>query len=188
MFSYIRQYILFPPLELRQKRRRQKLKTFTKAFNTSKKLNTKLNQATLLLASAYCSLLSPSAGYKQTFPLPLALCNAHGEMRSCTKSEFRDVLLNLFPSSDVFVTQCPLISGNSSNDHEVIIDFLFMLHQPPPPDMTTFSNYAKYLWNKLIFKLGVCRGARVIRIIVDKPIYQSLGNYYMKLNHPKQEL
>ena len=76
-------------------------------------------------------------------------------MRSSIKSEFRNVFLNIFPLSDVFVTQCPLISGNSSNDHEVIIDFLFMLHQPPPPDMTTFSNYANYLWNKLIFKLGV---------------------------------
>ena len=76
----------------------QKLKTFTKASNTFKKINSKLNQATLLLSSAYRSLLRV-----QTFPLPLALCKAHGEMRSCTKSEFRDVLLNLFPSSDVFV-------------------------------------------------------------------------------------
>ena len=46
-----------------------------------------------------------------------------------------------------------------------------MLHQPPPPDMTTFSNYASYLWNKLILKLGACRGAKVIRIIADKPKY-----------------
>ena len=106
----------------------------------------------------------------QTFPLPLALCNAHGEMRSCTKSEFRDVILNLFPSSDAIVTQCPLINGNSSNDHELIIDFLFMLHQPPPPDMT-FSNYVNYLWNRLILKLGAYRGAKVIRIVVDKPSY-----------------
>lgn len=171
MFSYIRQYTLYPPTELRQKRRRQRLKTFTKAQDTSRKLNTKLNQATLLLSSAYRSLLNPCAGYKQTFPLPLALCNAYGEMRSCTKSEFRDVVLNLFPSSNTFVTQCPLINGNSCNDHELIIDFLFILHQPPPPDVITFSNYAAYLWNKLIYKLGTCRGAKVIRIVVDKPKY-----------------
>ena len=30
MFSYIRQHKLVPPTELKQKRRRQKLKTFTK--------------------------------------------------------------------------------------------------------------------------------------------------------------
>lgn len=61
---------------------------------------------------------------------PLALCNAHGEMRSRTKSEFCDVMVNIIPTSN---TQCPLINSSSSNDCE----FLFMLHQPPPPDMTT---------------------------------------------------
>ena len=45
-----------------------------------------------------------------------------------------------------------------------------MLHQPPPPGMT-FSNYASYLWNKLMLKMGACRGAKVISIIVDKPKY-----------------
>ena len=53
MLLYVRQYTLVPPLEIRQKRRRNKLKTFTKARDTSKKLNTKLNQATLMLSSAY---------------------------------------------------------------------------------------------------------------------------------------
>ena len=91
MLSYVRQYTLVPPLEIRQKRRRNKLKTFTKARDTSKKLNTKLNQATLMLSSAYKSLVNPCAGYTQTFPLPLALCNPHGEMRTCMKSKFRDV-------------------------------------------------------------------------------------------------
>ena len=36
-------------------------------------MNTKLNQATLLLTSAYKSLLNPTRGYKQTYPLPLAM-------------------------------------------------------------------------------------------------------------------
>ena len=74
MFSYIRQYALEPPTEIKQKRRRQKLKTFTTPNKTSKKLNSKLNQATLLLSKAYQSLLNPSSGHRQTFPLPLALC------------------------------------------------------------------------------------------------------------------
>ena len=60
MFSYIRQYTLIPPTELKQKRRRQKLKTFTKTGDTAKKITTKLKQSTLLLSSAYKSLLNPN--------------------------------------------------------------------------------------------------------------------------------
>ena len=81
MLSYVRQYILEPPTELRQKRTRQKLKTFTKTKTTTSRLNTRLKQATLLLSSAYKGLLNPGAGHKQTFPLPLAVCDPHGEIR-----------------------------------------------------------------------------------------------------------
>ena len=51
------------------------------------------------------------------------------------------------------------------------MDFLYVLHQTPPPHITTFSCYAKYLWDKIVIKHGVQRGAEVIRIIVDKPAY-----------------
>ena len=47
MLSYVRQYVLEPPTELRQKRTRQKLKTFTKNKTTTSRLNTRLKQATL---------------------------------------------------------------------------------------------------------------------------------------------
>ena len=66
MFPYIRQYALEPPTEIKQKRRRQKLKTFTTPNKISKKLNSKLNQATLL-SKAYQSLLNPSSGHRKTF-------------------------------------------------------------------------------------------------------------------------
>ena len=46
-----------------------------------------------------------------------------------------------------------------------------MLHQPLLPHVTTFSSYAKYLWDRIVIKLGTQRGADVIRIIVDKPAY-----------------
>ena len=39
MLSYIRQYALVPLTEIQQKRKRQKLKTFTKTRDTSKKLS-----------------------------------------------------------------------------------------------------------------------------------------------------
>ena len=58
-----------------------------------------------------------------------------------------------------------------SSSHELIVDFLYMLHQPPPPHVTTFSSYAKYLWERIVIKLGTQRGANVIRIVVDKPSY-----------------
>ena len=42
MFSYIRQYALVPPTEIRQKRTRQKLKTFACKKQTNKQLKTQL--------------------------------------------------------------------------------------------------------------------------------------------------
>ena len=91
-------------------------------------------------------------------------------MRKCDKSKFRDVIIDLFPSSNIFVTKCPTISPNITN-HELIVDFLYLLHQPPPPDIQTFSSFVHYRWEKIILKLGVKRGATVIRIVVDKPKY-----------------
>ena len=166
MFSYIRQYTLVPPTEIQEKRQRQKLKTFTKTKDTSRKLNTKLNQATLVLSSAYKSLLNPGSGCKQTFPLPLALCSPDGTMRKCSKSVFRDVILDIFNGSQAVVTQCPFITPIPT-PHEHIVDLLFIFHQPPPPDIHTFSSYAMYL-REIVHKVRVCRGANLIRIIVDK--------------------
>ena len=166
-FSYIRQYTLVPPTELKQKRRRQKLKSFTIPKASTKKISTRLNQPTLLLSSAYKSLLSPNRGYKQTFPLPLAICNPDGKMRPCNKSMFKDAVQKLFPTTQIFVPQCPILHS----PHDLIVDFLYVLHQPPPPHITTFSCYAKYLWERIVLKLGIHRGAKVIRIVVDKPEY-----------------
>ena len=94
----------------------------------------------------------------------------------CNKSEFKDVIIKLFQNTyQVMTTQCPLINNN---EHELIVDFLFLLHQPPPPDINTFSSYAQYLWDKIVWKLGVQRGANVIRIVVDK------SQYLPKLREP----
>ena len=170
MLSYVRQYALDPPTEQRQKRRRQKLKTFTVRKDTTKRLNTRLKQATMLLSSAYSGLQTSNPGHTQTFPLPLALCTPHGEIRTCAKSKFRDVLTDIFPSSSVFIPQCPLLPPHYT-DHELIVDFLFLLHQPPPPDIQTFAQYSHYIWDRVVFKLGMRIGAKVIRIIVDKPAF-----------------
>ena len=87
MFSYIRQYALVPPTEIRQKRTRQKLKTFACKKQTNKQLKTQLQQATTLLSSAYKSIVSCGKGQKtiQTHPLPLAICKPGGTMRTGCK-------------------------------------------------------------------------------------------------------
>ena len=171
MFKYIRQYTLNPPAEIRQKRRRMKMKTFTLCKDSSRTLKTKLNQASLMLSSAYRSLQSsgPHSGYRQTFPYPLALCTPGGVMRKCCKSTFKDSMMSLFPDKNIIISQCPIITAGLEFDF--IVDFLFMLHQPPPPDVATFLGFAKYVWNKIVLKLGVDRGDKTIRLIVDKPQY-----------------
>ena len=53
----------------------------------------------------------------------------------------------------------------------MLVDFLFFLHQPPPPDICTLAAFSDYLWDRIVLKLGIGRGAKVIRIIVDKSQY-----------------
>ena len=153
MFSYIRQYTLDPPTEIRQKRTRQKLKTFACKKQTNKQLKTQLQQATTLLSSAYKSIVSCGKGQKtiQTHPLPLAICKPDGTMRTGCKSDFKDVVPELFPNSKTFIT-----CNTLPRDSEIIV--LFQLHQPPLPDVLTYDSLAEYLWNKIVINLGVRRG------------------------------
>ena len=81
-------------------------------------------------------------------------------MRACNKSSFKDAIQAsaVFPNTQIFVPQCPILQS----PHELIVDVLYILHQPPPPHITTFSCY---VWDKVpvVIKLGVERGAEVIR-------------------------
>ena len=92
MLSYVWQYVLKHTTELKQKRTRQSWKCPPQQQQQQQqqqqkinlKVNTRLKQATLLLSSAYKGLkglLTSATGYKQTFPLLLAVCDPHGEMR-----------------------------------------------------------------------------------------------------------
>ena len=173
MMSYVRQYVLNPPTELRQKRKRQKLRSFTKQRSSNAKLRTEANQTALLLASAYKRLVAAGPVYNRTYPFPLALCTPDGTMRACNKSVFRDALIKTFPDRPMFVPSCPLFSSTLPPilDLEIIVDFLFVLHQPPPPDVLTFLSFAKYLWKKVVTSLGVNRNARTVKIVVDKPSF-----------------
>ena len=80
-------------------------------------------------------------------------------------------MLDIFKGNEIIVTKCPFL-GTTPIPHKLIVDFFFfILHQPPLPDNDTFSSYATYLWEKIVLKLGACRGASLIRIIVDKSKY-----------------
>ena len=121
--------------------------------------------------------MSPGSGFKQTYPFPLALCSPNGAIRPCSKRTFRDVALSVLSgvpgsaslSHDPFVTTCSFFT-NPPSDLEMLLDFLFFLHQPPPPDICTLAAFSDYVWDRIVLKLGIGRGATVIRIIVDKSV------------------
>ena len=80
MFSYIRQHTLVPPTEIRQKRTRQKLKTFAcKKPTNSLKLSYSRQRPSYLV---HTKAVSCEKGQRtiQTHPLPLVLCKPDGTM------------------------------------------------------------------------------------------------------------
>ena len=81
------------------------------------------------------------------------------------KSSFREVVSEIFTENRIIVTDCPVATPLP---YELIMDFFFLFfikyHHLIP-------TYAMYLWEKIIHKLGVCRGANLIRITVGKPKY-----------------
>ena len=51
----------------------------------------------------------------------------------------------------------------------VILDFLYYIHRPPPPDISTFSEYFQYLWNAAVTRnLSI---SKYLYIVIDKPDY-----------------
>ena len=170
MMSYVKQYVLTPPKELQQKRKRQKLKTFSMNKPSNSKLKSEVNQTSLLLSSAYKRLVAAGPVYSRTYPFPLALCTPDGVSRSCNKSNFRECILKLFPTKSIFLTSCPILV-HSITDLEIIIDFLFILHQPPPPDVTTFLALSNFVWEKIVNVSFVGRNPKKVTIVVDKPSF-----------------
>ena len=59
------------------------------------------------------------------------------------------------------------IDGN----FDFIIDFLRILHQPPPPHVENLEDFAKYIWDYAVVTLGFSRGAARVTIVIDKPQY-----------------
>ena len=167
MLTYIKQYVIKPPLERPMKRRRNKLKTFSKNKSS---LQGKISQASRLskMNKGLVSLVKQTGHfYDQVMELPLALCNEHGRFRSRTKSAFTVVLRSIFPS--FMSTMLPF--DFSQKDTEVVIDFLKFVHKPPAITIATYQEFSRFLWDNVVCAYGFDRGAKIVTLVFDKAQY-----------------
>lgn len=168
MMSYVCQYALVPPTETPQKRTRKKLRTFT-VKTTVNKERVKVKQATRLLTCAYANIQRSGCPVVQTCPYPLALSTESGDIRQRPKSSIRDAFLKDSALSNLFVTSCPLFTLGESNQLDVILDFMRVVHLPPPPHVSNWLAFLAYLWERSIIQLGFSRGATRVAVVIDKP-------------------
>ena len=73
---------------------------------------------------------------------------------------------------EIFTNHCPFFSlphSGPTQDISVILDFLYYIHRPPPPDISTFFEYFQYLWNTAITRNLFI--SKYQRIVIDKPHY-----------------
>ena len=168
MRTYIRQYVINPPMEVPKKRLRRKMKTFTKRKVTQRTQKSQLGQVCLLLKGAYAQLQKGGQYLEKTIEYPLAICTEFGDLRSRSKSAFKDALQNVGGFEAMFYASLPT---TVDHQYEVIVDFLRFLHEPTPPDILTYADLATYLWNNVVLKLGFNRGASCVTVIIDKPDY-----------------
>ena len=181
MIQYIRQHAIHPPLDIPQKRRRTKLKTFTKKKQTARTQKTVTGQLSLLLKRAYSQLQKTGLYLEKTIEFPLALCSEFGDMRPRHKSKMKDVMQAEFPG--MFSTCLPFIPPE--NDTEIIIDFLKYIHSPTPPDIKTHSDLATYYWKQVIMKIGFRPLVNSVTVVIDKPEHLPL---IRKLLHSERKL
>ena len=102
----------------------------------------------------------------QTAPYPLALADINGKMRSCAKSMYKNTLSKLPDLDSMFTTQLPPLEQPT-----VIIDLLYYLHMPAPSHISTFDQYAVYLWSICVQTFKTRLDPDQIYIVVDKPQY-----------------
>ena len=103
----------------------------------------------------------------QTCTYPLAICNIHGEMRMGQKSTFTNAMCK-YSFKDAFCDFCPFLQ-TPTPDLCVIVDFLYYLHIPPPPDVSNFADFASFLWLSIVKVYAIDLHCRYIYIVIDKP-------------------
>jgi hypothetical protein len=79
MISYIKQFVLEPPLEKPDKRRGRKLKTFSKKKSTVQSQQSKISRLSKMNKCMVNTLKTTGKFYDQVMDLPLALCDEFGD-------------------------------------------------------------------------------------------------------------
>lgn len=71
--------------------------------------------------------------------------------------------------SKFFSTSCSCFGSNGEHDLDIVLDFLRILHQPPPSDVGDLQSFSVYLWEYAVNRLGFSRGASRVSVVIDKP-------------------
>ena len=98
----------------------------------------------------------------------MAIADIQGNMRSSQKSKFLDTLTQCLHFDRAVTDVCPLLS-HPPQDLCVIIDMLYYVHMPPPPNVTTFNEFFTHLWNQTVGKFVFQHRAAHVIIVLDKP-------------------
>ena len=69
---------------------------------------------------------------------------------------------------DAFSSFCPFLQ-TPTPDLCVIVDFLYYLHIPPPPDVSNFADFASFLWLSIVKVYAIDLHCRYIHIVNDNP-------------------
>ena len=169
MCTYIKQYIFNPPLEVPKKRRRRKLKTFTRQKATKQSQTSKVSRLTKLLKGLNTQIQKVGHFMDRILEFPLAISDELGEMRARQKSIIKDTLLEHESLAPIFQITNPIRLTESPT--EIIIDFLKFIHSPPSPIVQTYKQLAEEMWNQVVIKLGFGRGGKIVTLVIDKPTF-----------------
>ena len=167
LVSYVRQYALCPPTEVPGKRSKQRLRTFTTRTSISRE-KAKVQKATRLLENAYAHVICSGVALAQTCPLPLAIATGKGEIRQRPKSSIRLAFVRDPVLAPIFATTCSFLTANQT-EFDFVIDFLQVLHQPPPCQGVSLLEFCQYMWRQIVVKMGFLRGAGRVTNVIDKP-------------------
>jgi hypothetical protein len=151
----------------RKKMSKKKLKTFSEMKQTTRATQSQLSENRKSLGKLFTIVKQLQKGVVQTSKYPLAISTNNGGLYNSKKSDFyhalhqQDYYRPMFPSH---------ISPSERSETLIIIDFLRYLHKGPADNNVTYSDFAQYLWNVVVHKVGLLRACRVI-IAIDKPQY-----------------
>ena len=165
MQLFIKQHTLPPQTTGPRKRRKRtpKLATFTFKATTVRESKKREQELTNIAKNAM-EILQANRICTQTSPYPLAMADLQGNMRSSQKSKFLDTLTQCLQFDQAVTDACPMLT-HPPQDLCVIIDMLYYIHMPPPPNVTTFDEFFNHLWNLTVGKFSFQHRATHVVIV-----------------------